>query len=57
MPDILTMGIFASAVVGGLSGFAAMVLILMKKPVRPAVAVFAVCMIIAFVAMLMLPRA
>lgn len=56
MPDILTMVIFASAVVGGLSGFAAMVLIFMKKPVRPAVVVFSVCMIIAFVAMLMLPR-
>ena len=56
MTDILTAIIFASMVVGGASGFAAMVLILMKRNVKPAVVVFSICVLVCFSAMLLLPR-
>ena len=54
--DILTIIMFVSMAVGGACGIAAMVLIFLKRDVRPAVVVFSICVLVCFSAMLLLPR-
>ena len=56
MVDVLTALIFASWVVAGVCGFAALVCVYLKKPLRPVLVVFSVAVLISFVAMLFLPR-
>lgn len=52
MADALTLIIGVSALVGGGCGFAALVLVFMKRDCQAAVTVFGVCMAVCFAAML-----
>lgn len=57
MTELLTLVAGISAVVGGICGFAALVLVLMKKDCQPAVVAFGISMVVCFVALFLMPRA
>lgn len=56
MVDILTVVVFLCWAVAGVCGFAALVCVYLKKPLRPVLVVFSVSVLISFVTMLFLPR-
>lgn len=56
MVDLLTAVVFLCWVVAGVCGFAALVCVYLKKPLRPVLMVFSISVLISFVAMLFLPR-
>lgn len=54
--DGLTLVIFLCWAVAGVCGFAALICVYLKKPLRPVLVAFSISVLISFVAMLFLPR-